>query len=361
MAQLRSTVEEFGDYWEWLERAYAERWTDGLPVAPATESRVFEALEYLKRDPREVILTVPPRGALGTVEHIVVQCLMAGCRPQEMPIVIAALQAMTEPKFMLYETQVTGNPSAPLAIVSGPVVKEHGFHYAENAFGGGSRASVTVGRAIRLVLWNLGGAYPSEVSMCAIGSPAKFSYCVAEQQEENPWAPIHVERGFRADDSVVTVFFCQPPYALIIPGDAKRILDVICMSVLQVASNLFLDAGESLLCLAPRPAHQLASEGYSRDDIREYIWKNARWNLGELRRRKILRGTPVMDYWTMSPVPQRPRIEDMPDDAMLPICVDPRDIHLLVVGSRAQWWGSFSPGWGTIGGFAVSRKIDWPA
>jgi len=94
--------------------------------------------------------------------------------------------------------------------------------------------------------------------------------------------------------------------------------------------------------------------------VRQYIWENARWNLGELRRRNLLRGTPVMDYWTLSPVPERPNIEEMPDETMLPICVQPRDIHLLVVGSRAQWWGAFCPGWGSIGGLAVSRRIEWP-
>src|SRR6185436_20055530 len=172
-----------------------------------------------------------PKDGIATIEQIAINCVMAGCAPEHVPVVIAALEAMLEPEFNLHGVQATTNPCAPLAVVSGPAVKKLGFHAKEGAFGGGSRASACVGRAIRLVLWNIGGGIPGETDMASQGQPAKYLFCAAENAEQSPWEPLHVERGLDPEDSAVTMFACQSPAPLRVLGNAERILSLIATSI----------------------------------------------------------------------------------------------------------------------------------
>ncbi|MBI1734482.1 MAG: hypothetical protein HYR51_04845 [Candidatus Rokubacteria bacterium] len=359
MAVATAPVKEIADFWEWHELALENRWTDGLVVAPPVESRVLEIIDYLRRDPREVVGVVGPRGGLATIEQIAINCVMAGCRREHVPVVLAALEAMLEPEFNLAGVQATTNPCAPLVIVNGPVVGELGFNGGTGAFGGGSHANACVGRAVRLILWNIGGGIPGETDMSTQGQPAKYAFCVAENEADSPWEPLHVERGLPAGQSAVTVFACASPDPLLVPGDGERILRVIATSIPSTGINMFHAAGQFLLSFGVKPARELAKAGYSKADVRRWVWEHARWGVGELRRSGILvPGESHMYYWGSE---EAIDLDPLPDDARLPLVRGPEMIHVAVIGGDSQWFMGMSAGWGNYGGYAVTKRIQWPA
>lgn len=360
MATLTSPIREVADFWEWFDLAVKNGWTDGLVVAPPTERQVGRILDYLRRDPGELIGVIGPRDGLATVEQIAINCAMAGCEPEHVPVVIAAVEAMLEPEFNLHGVQATTNPCAPLVIVNGPVVAELGFNARDGAFGGGSRANACVGRAVRLILWNIGGGVPGETDMSSLGQPSKYLFCVAENAEQSPWEPLHVERGFLPTQNVVTVFACQAPDPLFVPGSAQRILNVIATSLPTPGVNMFHAAGQFLLAFGLKPAQELARAGYGKTELKRWIWEHARYEAGALKRSGILtEGEAHMCYWGHGEG-DAPDVSRLPDDARLPMVRGPEMIHVAVIGSDSQWWMSMSAGWGNYGGYAVSKPIQFP-
>src|SRR5512138_652313 len=183
------------------ELFYEKGWSDGLPVIPPTEERVRRILSAVRRDPQELIATLLPLNGMATIEKIAVNAVMAGCLPEHLPVVIAAVESIADEKFGILAIQTTTHPCGALVVVNGPIAKKLGINSSGSAFGPGSRANATIGRALRLVMVNIGGAIPGEVDKSTMGQPAKYTYCVAENEEKNPWQPLHVERGFEANDS----------------------------------------------------------------------------------------------------------------------------------------------------------------
>lgn len=359
MARLLSPVVEVPDFWQWYELALERGWTDGLVVAPPTEERVAGIVDYLQRAPDEVLGIVGPQDGLATIEQVAINCAMAGCLPVHVPVVIAALEAMLEPEFNLHGVQATTNPCAPLVIVGGPVVAELGFNAREGAFGGGSRANACVGRAVRLVLRNIGGAVPGRTDMDTQGQPAKYLFCAAENTEQSPWQALHVERGLRADQSAVTVFACQSPAPLRVLGNAQRILDLMASSLPTPAMNMYHAAGQLLLTFSVRPARELARAGYAKADVKRWVWENARFNLGALRRAGVVTNEVHMRYWGHGDE-NAPDLDTLPDDTMLPMVRDVDMLHVAVIGGDSQWWMGLLPGWGNYGGYAVTKEIRFP-
>jgi hypothetical protein len=345
----------YADVHQWYEDALAHGWTDGLPVIPPTTAAVAAGVAALGRDPDEVLGVVPPMRGLATVEQVVVNAVMAGCTPAMLPVVVAALDAMLDPAFELAAVQVTTNAGAPLVIVSGPVVDTLGFQAAEGCFAGGSRANAAVGRAVRLILRNIGGSVPGDTCKVTHGHPGWYSYCVAERADGNPWSPIHAARGFRADANCVTVFFCQAPFPLYVPGSPDRVLRVIGASMATPGVNMYFGGGQVLLVFAPRVAQGLAAAGLSRRDVAERVWQEARYPLGALRARGIFDVEGHTFYWgARNPAPD---LSGCDDDTLLPMVDSPEDIHILVSGGDGQFWVGFCPGWGEFGGLAITREI----
>ncbi len=357
---LVSPTRDVGDFWEWYELALKEGWTDGLVVAPPTEERVSRIVEYLGRDAQEVIGVVGPRDGLATIEQIAINCAMAGCGPEHVPVVIAALEAMLEPEFNLHGVQATTNPCAPLVIVNGPVRHQLGFNAREGAFGGGSRANACVGRAVRLILWNIGGGIPGETDMSSLGQPAKYLFCAAENEEESPWEPLHVERGLPREQSAVTVFACQSPDPLFVPGDGARILRIIATTLPTTGVNMFHTAGQFLLSFGAKPAREVARGGLTKAEVKRWIWEHARYDLGALRGSGVLvEGEAHMYYWGHGEE-AAPDLAGLPDGARLPMVRGPEMIHIAVIGGASQWWMGMSAGWGNYGGYAVTKPIRLP-
>lgn len=158
-----------------------------LPMVPPTEARVAAMAAGSGMPPGQVVAVVPPAMGVATVELIAVNAVMAGCRPQHMPLLIAAVQAMVEPQFNLYGCQATTHPVAPLLIVNGPLARALNIHSGSGCFGPGPWDNGVVGRAVRLILLNIGGAVPGEIDKATMGHPGKFSFCIAENEAESPW------------------------------------------------------------------------------------------------------------------------------------------------------------------------------
>ncbi|MBI2907128.1 MAG: hypothetical protein HYX92_05670 [Chloroflexi bacterium] len=340
-----------------IEIFYQRGWTDGLPVVLPTEKRVRRALEYLRRDSGESLGEIPPRNGAATIEKIVINSVMAGCLPTYLPVVIAAVEAMLEKPFNLNGVQTTTHCVSPLTIVSGPVVNQLGFNSGDGVFGGGSRANAAVGRAVRLIMWNIGGAYPAELDRATLGHPGKYTYCIAENAEGNPWEPIHVEKGLEPEDSAVTVFGCEAPHHIATgSGTPLQTLHALADGMSTIGNNNTHMGGETLVVFGPRAAANAASGGWTRSSIREYLYENARVAVG-----RATLGATVDE--TSSEAPGWPKwIDRANPNAMIPVIRRAEDINIVVAGG---WGGGMSfsaicPGWGYLGGFAQTKRVVLP-
>ncbi len=328
---------EAEDSYPAINRLYQERgWTDGLPIVPPTEEAVAEFLRWGGRDPRNVVAVIPPRQGEATVERLAINAVMAGCRPEYFPVVVAAVEAMADPAFNLDSIQATTHPVAPLLVVNGPIAAEIGLNSGYNAFGQGAQANVTIGRAVRLVLMNVGGGLPGAGDRATQGSPAKIAYCVAENEAENPWEPLHVEAGLPADASAVTVFGCEGPHNIQdhYSNTGLGILRTVAGAMGQAGSNNLLGGGWPLLSLGPEHAATIARDGFTKRQVKEFLFEHARFPLARL-------GPEYQRYQTA----RRGAVDAA--DTMLPIVRAAEDISVIVVGGAGKhsaWHPTFGDG-----------------
>ena len=279
MADLTSDKLEVDANFEAVQELYLERgWTDGLPIVPPTIERVEAMLAATPRDPQEIIGEIPPNWGSATVEKLAINAVMAGCKPKYLPVVIAAVEAMCDPLFNLYAIQATTHPCAPLIIVNGPICDELGLHGGSGAYGPGWRPNATIGRSVRLAQLNVGGARPGVGDMSTQGAPSKYTYCVAENQEANPWEALHIERGFGAEQSTVTVLAGEPPHNINdhSGSSAEDILTIVAGAISITGANNAYTGGETLLALGPEHAATIADDGFGKREIREWLHQNAR-------------------------------------------------------------------------------------
>lgn len=253
----------------------AERWTDGLPVVAPTAARVEAMLAAGGVGGDELLGTMPPRWRPAFTHHVAVNAVMAGCRPEYFPLVLAGVRAALDERLNLYGVQGTTNPAGVMLVVNGPARVEHDINSGHNLFGQGWRANATIGRALRLCLINIGGGLPELGDMSTLGNPNKYGSCIAEFEEASPWEPFHVERGFDADRSVVTaVAVTAPMNVAILSQDPEAILDGIAGALMVPGSNLMLFKAEPLVVIGPVHAIHLARNGYDKSSIRQYLWEH---------------------------------------------------------------------------------------
>lgn len=189
-----------------IEAAFDRGWSDGLPVVPPTEARVARMLQGTTRAPDEIVGIIPPNQAECTVEKVAINAVLAGCKPEYLPVVLAAVEAVCEDQFCMHGVLATTYFSGPIVIANGPIVKSIGMNFGINALGQGNRANATIGRALQLIIRNVGGGKPGGVDRAMLGNPGKYTFCFAENMEGTAWNPLSVERGFSADASTVTLF-----------------------------------------------------------------------------------------------------------------------------------------------------------
>ncbi|MBI2865368.1 MAG: hypothetical protein HYX94_12510, partial [Chloroflexi bacterium] len=271
------------------EDLYKRGWTDGLPVIPPTKELVQACVDYVGRDAGEVVAEIPPASGLATVEKVAINAVMAGCRPEYMPVLLAAIEAMMAPEFDLNLTQVTTNPSTPFLIVNGPIRQQIELNCGASALGPGFRANATIGRAIRLLLLNVGRAAPVTVDKATLGWPGKFTMCLGENEESSPWEPLHVERGFSPDQSTVTVIPAAGSFNMYAGtkgefGGADSALTIIAHTMTAMGGNEIITAWHNhpVLILNQMHARIFAGVGLSKQQVKQILWERARLPMGLL-------------------------------------------------------------------------------
>lgn len=329
------------------ERFYRRGWTDGLPIVAPTLFRVQQMLRYSPIGAQDVIGEVEPLRGVATAEKVAANAVMAGCRSDYFPVVLAATRALLDPSFNLRGVQTTDENVTPLVIVGGPIVDQLDINGGFGALGPGWRANATIGRAIRLVMNNLGGGRPGLVSLAGIGQPARYTLCIAES-ERSPWPPLHVESGLGVTDSAVTMLRAES--SINVTGGLDELA-----SVMGSAASAFsvLHGGRVAVLLAPPTAQELAARGWSKDDVRRYLFEHGRipsdtWQRLWVRAR--IASTYGVPDW----------VKRSEDRDSIPIVATQDDIVVVVAGgSTPIAQHVYFPGWGFPPCRVVSR-VDLP-
>jgi hypothetical protein len=297
---------------EWFTWAEDRGWGDGLPTIAPTEELVDAMLAGLPRYDAAPLGTLPPRRVVPTLRSIAANAVMAGCRPLDLPVLVAALHAVGTEAYNLHGSLATTHPCAPMVLVNGPARERLGLNAGGNCFGQGARANAVIGRALSLVLMNVGGARPGTMDRSTQGSPAKYTFCFAENEEESPWLPYHVRRGFDAADSVVTVMAAEPPHNVNDHGSTsgEEILTTVAGTMAQSGSNNVYVRGPHLLVLGPEHAATLHRDHWSIEAIQGRLWERARIPVERISSNNRRQFTdwgvePDGDHYTVSTGPEQ--------------------------------------------------------
>jgi hypothetical protein len=282
-------IEIDGDESDALERFHAWGFTDGLPIVIPTRERVNRMCAGAKHYPLESIGNLAPRNGAATIQKIAINAVMAGCRPEHMPVLEAAVAAMLVPEFNLIGMQTTTHPCGLLAIVQGPVVARLQMNAGHGCMGPGNRANASIGRALRLILQNVGGAIPGATDKATQGSPAKAGFCFAENDAKSPWPPLRTTLGFGLDDSCVTVAAAEGPHNVNDHGssDGESILNTIAQTMATVGNNNLYVGGDHFVVFGPEHAQAVARSGFSRADVQQYLYKHARVSVDRISAQKL--------------------------------------------------------------------------
>lgn len=300
---------------------------DGLPIRQPTRSRVDECLATVEGDANEIVGEVPPAFRGASIEKTATNAIMAGCDPEYFPIVLTALEATLEDRFNLYSVLATTHPCWPAVIVNGPIADEVGVNGGANAYGQGTKANATIGRALTFIYMNVGGAVPGQGDKATHGGPHKFGLCVAENESESPWEPLHVERGYDAEQSTVTVVGAESPHNINdhVADTASGILTTAADTMATIGTNLayYNARGEPHLVLSPEHARAIANDGWTKQDVKRFIYDQARIPYGRLRDRGMYRshggGWPT-------------HFRDLPDDHRVGLAARPENVLVTVTG-----------------------------
>lgn len=350
------TGKDYGKAVENMEKFFlANRWSDGLPTVPPTKEAVETMLKGTNLPRDHVVGIVEPKKGIATVEKIAINAAMAGARPAYLSVIIAVVQALTDPAFDLYGVQCTGGLAAPLLIISGPIIKDLNINFSYSTAGPGWRANSTIGRAMRLILINLGQAWPGVNDMKDFGNPAKFGILIAENEAQTPpgWPPLRVQEGFRPETSTISVYPSQS-YRQV--GPSRVWMSVLERPLEQLKTSLQTDVThwgeEVVLALSPTHAEVLAKHGYKPDSLKKDLFEKSRVP------RKKFGPRPLGGYGASSGVPKW--IDDLPDDGLVPIVPKPEDIKILVAGGRGPGSGVFIDRWGFGESHFVTKEIKLP-
>jgi hypothetical protein len=271
--KLRARRIELASLEDDLESCFERGWTDGLPVIPPTETRVLRMLGGTTRAPDEVVGLIPPNNAECTVEKVAINAVMAGCKPEYLPVVLAAIEAACIDAFCMHGILATTYFSGPVVIVNGPLAKAIGMNSGVNALGQGNRANATIGRALQLVIRNVGGGKPGEVDRAMLGNPGKYTFCFAEREEDSPWESLAVERGFAAEASTVTLFAGEGVQAIMDQQSRtpESLARSFAASLRSVCHPKIAIAADALLVVSPEHSRVFHEGGWSKARLYEEL------------------------------------------------------------------------------------------
>lgn len=322
MPELLTIEGELSDVYDRYEQ---EGWTDGLPIIPPTEQAVQAFFEYTDLEPHDSVGRIPATRARATVQGIAINAVMAGCKPEYFPVVLAAVKGLAHPDFNTFGIQATTNPVAPLVLVNGPIANELGFNSKGNVLGQGFRANATVGRAVRLCMINIGGGHPQSMDKSTQGQPGKYGLCIAENEEESPWEPFHVERGYDSETSAVSVISITGTQNILelASRTATGILRTFASACSSAGHQNVQLGGGPLIIFCPEHAQIIADGGFTKNDVREFLYENSRVRLSEFP-------PETLNGMVRHRRPKR-YLSDNPESSV-PLADSPAEIQIVVAG-----------------------------
>jgi len=329
----------------------ANHWADGLPIIPPTEQAVKAMLAATERSPDEVIGLVSPKNGIATIEKIAINAVMAGAKPEYLPVIIAAMEGFTDEDFDLTHVQTSTGSFIPAVIVSGPIAKELNFNSGVGLLGHGWRANNTIGRALRLNLLNLGQTWPGVNDMALIGRSSSYTFFTfAENIDASPWEPYHISQGFEPNDSTVTVStvygsVTQVGGGAVAPWTAQGILDNVVSRISTIGTYLGgVYAAKRIVVFHPDAAAELADMGYTRDSLKRYLYEQARMPYSELNANTRRALNSMIEDGLIRPDRVEVFTESFQEGGMVPVAQSPEDIHIMVAGG--------SPGYSFLLGYS---------
>jgi hypothetical protein len=333
--RLRVEVIRGHDAWRRAnELFYLRGWTDGLPIIPPEVGKVEQMVECAGLPRDYVVAELEPLRGLATVEKIAVNAIMAGCLPEHISVLITLTEAIAAPEFNLRGVQTTDENVTPLLIFSGDVATRLGINSGFGALGPGWRANAVIGRALRLIMHNLGGGWPAAVSLAGLGQPGRYSLCLAENAALNPWEPLHVELGL--DPAAGTVTLMRAETVINVTGGLEEIASVMSSAASQFS---LMHGGKVAIVLAPYVARQLADDGWSKRDVKRWLHENGRVTTAQWERwwgRKAL-ASHQWPRWVTRAAGQ----------GGIPVVEDPNDITVVVAGGDLHIpQHAYIPTWG---------------
>ena len=316
---------------EAIELCFDRGWTDGLPVVPPTEERVRAMLGAARLRPGDQVAYIAQRAVSVTAEKVAINAVMAGCLPEYMPVVRAAVEGIGDPAWSYHGPGTSTAGAAALVVVNGPVARELDINAGDNLFGPGWRANATIGRAVRLVMRNVCGSRPGTLDRGTLGHPGKLSYVIAENEAESPWAPLHVERGFRPEQSAVTVMAAEAPHQFYnqLSNTAEGVLTTLADDM-KISGNV-MGQPQYMLVIAGEHMRTIAKGGWTKADIRRFVFEHTKNSHAHLKGTHRMAG------------PVKPGDETL----MRPLVESPDDILVVAAGGRAGAFSAYIPGWGS--------------
>ncbi len=331
---------------ELIEAYYERGWTDGLPVVPPTEKSVAAMLAGAGLRAEDVIGEIRDRHVVVTAGKVAINAVLAGCRPEYLPVVVAALRGLCHPDFAYHGPASSTGGSAIVLIVNGPIAKTIGINSGNNVFGQGVRANATIGRAVRLTMMNVMNTRPGLLDRATLGTPGKYSFCFAENEEDHPWEPFHQSRGFRPDQSTVTVYASNslcPVYNQLAAKPEPLLLcfaDALC----HLGTPNLRGFNQSLIVFAGEHADLLKQSGWTRRDVQAFVMGHARRTIADLKRGARRPGD----------------VESGDETTWKHAFDDPNDLLIVCAGGRAGAWSACLPGWGNKWTKSVTTAVELP-
>jgi hypothetical protein len=328
-----------------IELCYANGWTDGLPVVPPTAERIEAMLRAARLEPQQQLAFIENRQVSVTAEKVAINAVLAGCLPQYMPVVAAAVEALGDPLYGYHGPATSTGGSAVFMVVNGPIARRLDINCGDNLFGPGWRANATIGRAIRLVMRNVIGTLPGELDRSSLGHAGKYTFCIAENEAGSPWPPFHTTRGFRPEQNVVTIFAAYAPhqYSNRLSATPEGVLATAC-ATMKISAGTARQPQYAMV-FAGEHMEIMRKAGWSREDVQNYVFEHTQSSVAELKRVNLLPGEATA--------------ED--ERTMYPLVEAPRDLLVIAAGGRVGVQSAFIPGWGgKAGSQSVSREIRVP-
>ncbi len=342
LTSRRYTVNDLA---EAIDLAFEKGWTDGLPVVPPTEVRVRAMLEAAAIEPDRQITFITNRNVAVTAEKAAVNAVMAGCRPEYFPVVVAAVEGIGDPKWAYHGPGTSTAGAAVLMIVNGPIARELDINCGDNLFGPGWRANLTIGRAVRLIMRNVCGSRPGTLDRGTLGHPGKLSYVVAENEADSPWVPLHVERGFEPGQSTVTVMAAEAPHQVYnqLSSTAEGVLTTLADDM-RISGNV-MGQPQYVIVLAGEHTRTIARDGWQKGDIRKFVFEHTHNSHAHLKRTQRMTGAILPGDETR----------------MRPLVESSDDILVVAAGGGAGAFSAYIPGWASRrSSQSVTKEIRRP-